>query len=83
MHFALLFLQFCGHNRIQTRCHGGHTGAVPPQLTDCAPQTKIVPIPKRGLYPEKINRIGASGAQIEVQINVFCGLTPDFATFLG
>ena len=45
-------------------------------------QTKIVP-PKRGLYPEEINRLGASGAQIEAQISVFCALTPDFATFLG
>ena len=51
-----------------------------PQLTACAPQTKIVP-PKRGLCPEEINWLGASGAQIKVQISVFCGLTPDFVTF--
>ena len=61
---------------------GVHSGAVPPQLTACAPQTKIVP-PKRRLCPEEINRLGASVAQIEVQISVFCGLTPDFVTFLG
>ena len=33
---------------------GGHTGAVLPQLAACAPKTKIVPPPKRGLCPEKI-----------------------------
>ena len=41
------------------------------------PQTKIVP-PKRGLCPEEINRLGATGVQIEVQIGVFGGLTPSF-----
>ena len=39
--------------------------------------------PKRGLCPEEIYRLGASGALIKVQISVFCGLTPDFVTFLG
>ena len=34
---------------------------------DClCPQTKIGP-PKRGLCPEKINRLGATGAQIETK----------------
>ena len=47
----------------------------------CPPKQKLCP-PKRGLCPEKINRLEASGAQIEAQINVFCGLTPDFVTFL-
>ena len=60
---------------------GAYRGRAP-QLTACAPQTKIVP-PRRGLCPKEINRLGASGAQIEVQIRVFCGLTPDFVTFLG
>ena len=55
---------------IQTWRHGGHSGAVLPQLTACPPQTKIVP-PKRGLCPEEINRLEATGAQIEVQIIVF------------
>ena len=62
---------------------GGHTGAVPPQLTACAPPKRKLCLPKRGLCPEEINRLGASGAQIEVQISVFCGLKPDFVTFLG
>ena len=57
-----------------------------PQMTACAPQTKIVP-PKRGLCLEEINRLGATGVQIEAQIGVchqyFCGLTPDFVTFFG
>ena len=42
---------------------GGHTAALPPKK-------KIVP-PKRGLCPEEINRLWASGAQIKVQISVF------------
>ena len=61
-----------------------------PQMTACAPQTKIVPPPKRGLCPDEINRLGATGMQIEAQIGVchwyfsnFCGLTPDFMTYLG
>ena len=53
----------------------GHTGAVPPKRKLC--------FPNRGLRPKEINRLGASGAQIEVQISVFCGLTLDFVTFLG
>ena len=67
----------------QTRRHeGANRGRALP--TDClCPQTKIVPPPKRGLCPEEINRLVASGAQIEVQISVFWGLTPDFVTFLG
>ena len=67
---------------------GGHFGAVPPQMTACAPQTKIVP-PKRGLCPEEINRHGATGVQMEAknsQISVyrcnFCGLTPSFLILL-
>ena len=39
--------------------------------------------PKRGLCPEEINRLGATGVQIEARIGVFCGLTPDIMTFLG
>ena len=35
-----------------------------------APQTKIVP-PKRGLCSEEINRLGATGVQIEAQITCF------------
>ena len=35
-----------------------------PQMTACAPQTKIVP-PKRGLCPEEIYRLGVIGMQIE------------------
>ena len=74
---------------MQGRRHGGHSGAVPPEMTACAPKTKIVP-PERGLRPEEINRFGATRVQIEAQIGFwqryfcnFCGLTPDFMTFLG
>ena len=59
----------------QTRRHGG-------AYRGRAPKRKLCP-PKRGLCSEEINRLGAAGAQIEVQIRVFCGLTPDFVTFLG
>ena len=62
---------------------GGHTGAVPPTGYLCPPNENRAPPPKRGLCPEEVNRLGASGAQIEVQISVFCGLTPDFVTFFG
>ena len=61
---------------------GGHIGAVPPQMIACAPKQKLCP-PKRGLCPEEINRLGATGVQIEAQIGIFCGLTPDFMTFWG
>ena len=44
---------------------GAYRGRSPPP--DC-----LCP-PKRGLCPKEINRLGASGAQIEVQISVFCG----------
>ena len=43
---------------------GGIPGPCPPQMTACAPQTKIVP-PKRGPCPEEINRLGATVVQIE------------------
>ena len=67
----------------QTRRHGGHAGAVPPQMTGLVPpQTKVVP-PNGGLCTEEFNRLGATGVQIEAQIGVFCGLTPDFMTFMG
>ena len=60
----------------QNRRHGG-------AYRGRAPQTDCLCPPKRGLYPEEINRLRASGAQIEAQISVFCGLTPDFVTFLA
>ena len=63
----------------QTWRHGGTYRGVPPQTTACAPQRKIV-LPKRGLWPEENNRLGATGVQIEAQIGVchsyfraFCG----------
>ena len=75
---------------LQAWRHGGHSRAVPPQMRACAPPKRKLCPPKRGLCPEEINRIGATGVQIEAQIGVchryfcnFCGLTPDFMTFLG
>ena len=38
----------------QTRSHGGHIEAVPPQMTACAPQTKIVPPPSEDCAPKKL-----------------------------
>ena len=55
----------------------GATGGIP---GPCPPNDCLCP-PKRGLCPEEINRLGASGVQIESQIAVFCGLTTDFMTF--
>ena len=43
----------------------GFPGLCPPQVTACAPQTKVVPQPKRGLCPEETNRLGVTGVQIE------------------
>ena len=60
---------------------GAYRGCAP-QLTACAPQTKIVP-PQARTVLKGINRLGASGAQIEAHIGVFCGLTPNIVTFLG
>ena len=60
----------------------------------CPPKWLLVPpnencTPKRGLCAEEINRLGATGVQIEAQISVChryfrnsCGLTTDFMTFL-
>ena len=52
----------------QTRRHGGaDRGRAPP--------------PMRGLCPEEIKRLGATGVQIGVchcYFRAFCGLTPDF-----
>ena len=56
---------------------GGIPGRAPPKWL------LVPPPPKRGLCHEEINRLGATGVQIEAQIGVFCGLTPDIMTFLG
>ena len=37
----------------QTRRHGSHSGAVPPQITACAPQTRIVN-PSEDCAPKKV-----------------------------
>ena len=47
------------HFQLRPGATGGHTGAVPPQLTACAPPTDCLCPPKRGLCPEEINRLGA------------------------
>ena len=68
---------------------GAYRGLAPPNDCLCPPKRKLCPA-KRGLCPEEINRLGATGVQIEAQVGVchcyfraFCGLTPDFMTFLG
>ena len=60
---------------------GAYRGRAPPTGCLCPSKRKLFP-PKRGLCPEEINRLGATGAQFKAQISVFCGLTPDFVTFL-
>ena len=62
---------------------GGHTGAVPPQLTACAPPNENCAPPKRGLCPEEIYRLGDSGAQIEVQTSVFLWTDTRFCDVFG
>ena len=65
----------------QTRRHGGaYRGRAPPNDCLCPPRRKLCP-PKRGLCPEEINRLRASGVQIESQIGVFCGLSTDVTFF--
>ena len=49
---------------------GAYRGRAPPNDCLCSHQTKIVP-PKRGLCPEEINRLGATGVLIKAQIGVF------------
>ena len=68
---------------------GGIPWPCPPKWLLVPPKRKLCP-PKRGLCPEDIDRLGATGLQIEAQIGVcdryfcnFVGLTPDFMTFLG
>ena len=41
--FRGLELTSTAYDTSLARRHGGHSGAVPPQMTACAPQTKIVP----------------------------------------
>ena len=56
------------YNRIKVAYRSAPRGCIPGralQMTACAPQTKIVPPPKRGLCPEEINRLGATEVQIE------------------
>ena len=68
---------------------GGIPGPCPPKWLLVPPKRKLCH-PKRGLCPKEINKLGATGVKIEAQIGVyhryfrnFCGLTPDFMTFLG
>ena len=58
---------------VYTKGRPGATGGIlrpcPPQMTACAPpKQKLCPPPKRGLCPEEINRLEATGVQIEAQI---------------
>ena len=84
---STMFINNIQHH--QTRRHGGaYRGRAPPNDCLCPPKRKLCP-PKQGLCPEEISRLGATGVQIEAQVGVchqyfrnFCGLTPDFMTFL-
>ena len=74
---------------VQARRHGGHSGPCPPKWQLVPPKRKLCP-PQARTVPRKNNSLGATGVQIETQIGVcqryfhnFCGLTPDFMTFLG
>ena len=58
----------------QARRYGGHSEAVPPQMTAGVSPNKNCAPPKWGLCPEEIKRFGATGVQIEAyysQIRVY------------
>ena len=42
----------------QTRRHGGHTGAVPPQMTSCAPLNENCTPPSEDCAPKKLTGLG-------------------------
>ena len=67
----------------QTRRHAGADRGRAPQLAACASPNENCPPPKRGLCPEEINRLGASGAQIEAQISVFLWTDTGFCDVFG
>ena len=39
---------------MQVRRHRGRSGAVPPQMSPCAPQKKIVPPPQAKAVPQEL-----------------------------
>ena len=49
---------------------GAFRGCSPPNDCLCPPKRKLCPT-KRGLCPEEINKLGATGVQIEAQIGAF------------
>ena len=57
----------------------GHSGAVPPQVTACAPPYEICAPPSEECAPKKLTEIDV----IHLYFRNFCGLTPDFIKFLG
>ena len=61
---------------------GGIRGRVP-QMTACAPQTKIVPPPSEDCAPKKLTGSGLLECKSWAKLFFFCGLTPDYMTFLG
>ena len=65
--YILLLMNFGCNEAISQATDPGPRGGI---LGPC-PQTKIVPLPKRGLCPKEIYRLGATGVQIEAQIGVF------------
>ena len=61
---------------------GAYRGRAPPTGCLCPTKRKLCP-PKRSLSPEEINRLGASGAQIEAQISVFLWTDTGFYDVFG
>ena len=59
----------------QARRHGRAFRGRAPRMTACAPQTKIL-LPKRGLCPEEINKLEATGVQIEAPDSRNSGYRP-------
>ena len=87
--FCVTLLALC--NEPGSAPRGAFRSRAPPNDCLCPVKRKLnCALLKRGLCPEEINRLGATGVQIEAQVGVcqryfrnFCGLTPDFMTFLG
>ena len=72
---------------------GGHSGAVSPQMTACAPPNENCAPPSEDCAPKKLSGSGlleCKSRPKDSQIGVyrpyfrnFCGLTPDFIKLLG
>ena len=66
----------------ETRRHGGHTGAVPSQMTACAPPNENF-APQARTVPRRILQARGYWSANPGPNWCFCGLTSNFMTFFG